>query len=91
MVYFLTAYQYPKSRCYLRHEKYVVTQRSLSPDGSDEISFTRSIIHRLISILEFRPLPRLSSNEQAHLIVLIQTTLEVGGQHDQGESHLFLS
>lgn len=43
----------------------------------DDVSFARPVVTRLIRLLESRPLPNLSLNEQAHLIVLIQTTLEV--------------
>ena len=45
----------------------------------EDMSFCRPVITRLITALETRPLPNLTPNEQAHLIVLIQTTLEVGG------------
>lgn len=43
----------------------------------DIISFSRPIISRLIAALELQTLPNLTTHEQAHLIVLIQTTLEV--------------
>ena len=42
-----------------------------------EEGFSRSLILRLVEILELRPLSGLTPNEQAHLSVLIQTTLEV--------------
>ena len=42
------------------------------------MSFCRPVVTRLITALETHPLPNLTPNEQAHLIVLIQTTLEVG-------------
>jgi len=45
--------------------------------SNDDIAFTRPVISRLIQMLEIRDLPNLSPNEKAHLIVLIQTTLEV--------------
>jgi hypothetical protein len=41
------------------------------------ISFSRPVISRLIAVLESQTLPNLTTHEQAHLIVLIQTTLEV--------------
>ncbi|KAF9566167.1 hypothetical protein CPC08DRAFT_733774 [Agrocybe pediades] len=47
---------------------------------SDQIAFTRPVIDRLLTALESKSLPNLSSNEQAHLIVLIQTTLEIEEQ-----------
>ena len=45
------------------------------PEG---MSFRRPVVTRLITALESHPLPNLTANEQAHLIVLIQTVLEVG-------------
>ena len=42
------------------------------------MSFNRPVVTRLITALESHPLPNLTANEQAHLIVLIQTVLEVG-------------
>jgi hypothetical protein len=42
------------------------------------MSFHRPVVARLITALESHPLPNLTANEQAHLIVLIQTVLEVG-------------
>ena len=44
---------------------------------SDRTGFSRSLVFRLIEALEGHPLPRLTPNEHAHLLVLIQTTLEV--------------
>jgi hypothetical protein len=43
----------------------------------DDQSFSRSLIERLLSRLEEAPLPHLSPNEHAHLLVLIQAMLEV--------------
>ena len=54
---------------------YLGTNASFS--SNDDIAFTRPVISRLIQMLEIRDLPNLSPNEKAHLIVLIQTTLEV--------------
>ncbi|KAG8219687.1 RAVE protein 1 C terminal-domain-containing protein [Butyriboletus roseoflavus] len=45
----------------------------------DEV-FSRSLVESLIEQLEGQPLPHLSPNEHAHLIVLIQTTLEIDEQ-----------
>ena len=42
------------------------------------MSFRRPVVTRLITALESHSLPNLTANEQAHLIVLIQTVLEVG-------------
>ncbi|KAG6911550.1 hypothetical protein DXG01_011852 [Tephrocybe rancida] len=45
-----------------------------------EESFSRSLVMNLIDALETSPLPHLTVNEQAHLLVLIQTTLEIDEQ-----------
>jgi hypothetical protein len=43
----------------------------------DDQGFSRSLIERLLGRLEEVPLPHLSPNEHAHLLVLIQAMLEV--------------
>lgn len=43
----------------------------------EDQEFSRSMIERLLSRLEAVPLPHLSPNEHAHLLVLIQAMLEV--------------
>ena len=43
----------------------------------EEPVFSRHMVETLIEQLEARPIPRLTPNEHAHLLVLIQTTLEV--------------
>lgn len=43
----------------------------------EDQGFSRSMIERLLSHLEAVPLPHLSPNEHAHLLVLIQAMLEV--------------
>ncbi|EGO30925.1 hypothetical protein SERLADRAFT_432587 [Serpula lacrymans var. lacrymans S7.9] len=43
--------------------------------------FSRPLVMSLIENLEAQPLPHLTPNEHAHLLVLIQTTLEVDEQH----------
>jgi len=43
----------------------------------EDQGFSRSMIERLLSRLEAVPLPHLSPNEHAHLLVLIQAMLEV--------------
>lgn len=45
--------------------------------SDSEQGFSRVLVNRLVERLEEKPLPHLTVNEQAHLIVLIQTTLEV--------------
>ncbi|KAL0951404.1 hypothetical protein HGRIS_008099 [Hohenbuehelia grisea] len=47
---------------------------------SDDEGFSRPLVLRLIENLEAEPLPNLSPNEHAHLLVLIQTTLEIDEQ-----------
>jgi hypothetical protein len=44
---------------------------------SDDQGFSRSLIERLLGRLEASPLPHLTANEHAHLLVLIQAMLEV--------------
>ncbi|KAH9969083.1 WD repeat-containing protein [Russula dissimulans] len=46
-------------------------------DELDDQGFSRSLIERLLSHLEAVPLPYLTPNEHAHLLVLIQAMLEV--------------
>ncbi|KAF8634403.1 hypothetical protein AX15_000855 [Amanita polypyramis BW_CC] len=49
-------------------------------DNAEEQGFSRQLVTHLIDALENRPLPYLTPNEQAHLLVLIQTTLEIEEQ-----------
>lgn len=49
----------------------------LIPNRPDDQGFSRSLIERLLSHLEAVPLPHLTPNEHAHLLVLIQAMLEV--------------
>ncbi|KAF8140396.1 RAVE protein 1 C terminal-domain-containing protein [Boletus edulis] len=53
-----------------------------SPEQLDPVDavFSGSLVESLIEQLETQPLPHLSPNEHAHLIVLIQTTLEIDEQ-----------
>jgi hypothetical protein len=44
---------------------------------SEEEGFSRPVVVRLLEALEAQPLPHLTPNEHSHLMVLIQTTLEV--------------
>lgn len=41
--------------------------------------FSRELVDRLVRSLEEHPLPHLTPSEMEHLIVLIQTTVEVSG------------
>ena len=45
--------------------------------SDDPNAFSRRLVERLLKKLEQQQLPHLSETEQAHLIVMIQTTLEV--------------
>jgi len=47
------------------------------PRRDDELAFNRPTVERLVQVLEKHPLPTLSENEQAHLIVLVKATLKV--------------
>ncbi|KAL4070811.1 RAVE protein 1 C terminal-domain-containing protein [Scleroderma citrinum] len=47
---------------------------------SEDRGFSRPLVESLIERLEARPLPHLTPNEHAHLIVLIQTALEIDEQ-----------
>ncbi|KAA1467902.1 hypothetical protein DENSPDRAFT_906985 [Dentipellis sp. KUC8613] len=46
-------------------------------DEADDEGFSRALVERLLQRLEAEPLPHLTPNEHAHLLVLIQATLEV--------------
>ncbi|KAL1677484.1 RAVE protein 1 C terminal-domain-containing protein [Schizophyllum commune] len=46
-------------------------------DDSEEEGFSRKLVARLLEALERNPLPYLTPSERAHLVVLIQTTLEI--------------
>ncbi|KAJ7596877.1 RAVE protein 1 C terminal-domain-containing protein [Mycena floridula] len=56
-------------------------------DESDDEAFSRPVVVKLIEDLETRPLPHLTPNEQAHLMVLIQTTLEIEEQRRSLDSN----
>ncbi|KAF5384978.1 hypothetical protein D9615_001393 [Tricholomella constricta] len=47
---------------------------------SDEEAFSRPLVKQLINALEACPLPHLTPNEQAHLLALVQATLEIDEQ-----------
>ncbi|KAH7334362.1 RAVE protein 1 C terminal-domain-containing protein [Rhizoctonia solani] len=51
-----------------------------SADDEDPHSFSRRLVERLLSKLEQQRPPHLSETENAHLIVMIQTTLEIDEQ-----------
>ena len=54
---------------------------------SSATTFGPVLVSKLIARLEGSPLPNLSLNEMAHLIVLVQTTLEVPFHHCNSPSH----
>ncbi|KAF9229125.1 hypothetical protein BS17DRAFT_4921 [Gyrodon lividus] len=54
-----------------------------SPEQSESVDdegFSRSVVASLVEHLEAQPLPHFTPNEHAHLIVLVQTTLETDEQ-----------
>lgn len=52
-----------------------------SLDGpEEEQGFSRPLVENLLEALETNPLPHLTPNEHAHLLVLIQATLEIDEQ-----------
>ncbi|KAG8894694.1 regulator of (H+)-ATPase in vacuolar membrane, partial [Tulasnella sp. 408] len=50
------------------------------PDSDIEDMFSRELVDRLVRSLEDHPLPHLTPSEMEHLIVLIQTTIEIDEQ-----------
>ncbi|KAF9455073.1 hypothetical protein P691DRAFT_770160 [Macrolepiota fuliginosa MF-IS2] len=53
---------------------------SMSDGPEEEQGFSRALVENLLEELETNPLPHLTPNEQAHLLVLIQATLEIDEQ-----------
>ncbi|THH06398.1 hypothetical protein EW145_g4114 [Phellinidium pouzarii] len=51
-----------------------------APNDDHEDSFSRSLVQHVIDELETEPLAHLTPNERAHLIVLLQTIIEVDEQ-----------
>ncbi|TDL28114.1 hypothetical protein BD410DRAFT_870276 [Rickenella mellea] len=49
-------------------------------DGPEDGMFSRELVRKLLEQLEAEPLAHLTPNEHAHLVVLIQTTLEIEEQ-----------
>ncbi|KAG6841953.1 hypothetical protein C0991_005133 [Blastosporella zonata] len=65
----------------VRRKKYTSLFNESQPkEEESEQDFSRSLVLDLITALESSPLPHLTPNEQAHLLVLIQTTLEIDEQ-----------
>ncbi|KAF8913010.1 RAVE protein 1 C terminal-domain-containing protein [Gymnopilus junonius] len=60
--------------------KFLFNGSATPNDDNKAIEFTRPVIARLIKVLETHQLPNLTKNEQSHLIILIQTTLEIEEQ-----------
>lgn len=66
---------------YVAKKRYSMLFSEPNPKEDEEKEgFSRPLVTRLIEALETNPLPRLTVNEQAHLSVLIQTTLEIDEQ-----------
>ncbi|THV05992.1 hypothetical protein K435DRAFT_834441 [Dendrothele bispora CBS 962.96] len=64
-----------------RKKKYMMLFNVPSSQNDDEEDgFGRPLVEKLLDTLETEHLPHLTPNEQAHLSVLIQTTLEVDEQ-----------
>lgn len=62
------------------HYGSLFAQRDFDLGLNDEDIFSRPLVQRLLERLDSNPLPHLTPNEQAHLSVLIETTLEVEEQ-----------
>ncbi|KAF8500659.1 WD repeat-containing protein [Hysterangium stoloniferum] len=65
--------------CARSNNEQTLNVKPLFDDGSVQ-AFSKDLVDRTVKHLETSPVPGLTSNEQAHLIVLIQTTLEVDEQ-----------
>lgn len=63
-----------------RKKQYTSLFANGTADFSDDEEFSRASVSRLITYLEQNPLSHLTPNEQAHLVVLIQTTVEIDEQ-----------
>ncbi|KAF9270044.1 WD repeat-containing protein [Marasmius fiardii PR-910] len=61
-------------------KRYTVLFDGPEVSTDEDEGFSRSLVLKLIERLEANPLPRLTPNENAHLLVLIQTTLEIDEQ-----------
>lgn len=57
----------------------------------EEQGFSRSLVEDLLEGLENSPLPHLTPNEHAHLLVLIQATLEVTSSIDLAQCQNLIS
>ncbi|ESK98022.1 wd repeat protein [Moniliophthora roreri MCA 2997] len=64
----------------LHKKRYTILFNGLETKDDEEEGFCRSLVTRLLEKLEMDPLPHLTPNEHAHLLVLIQTTLEIDEQ-----------
>ncbi|KAE9408257.1 WD repeat-containing protein [Gymnopus androsaceus JB14] len=70
------------------HEKrYTVLFDGPQYNDNEEEGFCRPLVTKLIQSLESQPLPHLTPNESASLIVLIQTTLEIDEQRRSLDSN----
>ncbi|KAG7099019.1 hypothetical protein E1B28_000902 [Marasmius oreades] len=64
----------------IHRKRYTVLFDGPGLNTDEEEGFGRSLVLGLIERLEANPLPHLTPNEHAHLLVLIQTTLEIDEQ-----------
>ncbi|CAK5264601.1 unnamed protein product [Mycena citricolor] len=61
-------------------KKYTFLFNGPEPKDEEEDGFNRTLVDRLMTALEKKPLQHLTRNENAHLLGLIQTTLEIDEQ-----------
>lgn len=63
----------------MQKKRYTIlfNENNLVDDGAEEEGFSRKLVARLLDALERDPLPYLTFSERAHLVVLVQTTLEI--------------
>ncbi|KAF5385516.1 hypothetical protein D9757_005413 [Collybiopsis confluens] len=76
-----------KQQTSMTHKKRYTMLFGEPQENDDEEGFGRPLVTKLIQSLESRPLPRLTPNETASLIVLIQTTLEIDEQRRSLDSN----
>ncbi|KAF8641123.1 hypothetical protein AX17_000765 [Amanita inopinata Kibby_2008] len=64
----------------ISRQRYTSLFNGVTEEQGSERVFSRHLVARLMEALENQPLPYLTPNEQAHLLVLLQTTLEIDEQ-----------
>ncbi|GAW06008.1 wd repeat protein [Lentinula edodes] len=78
---------FSKDQSKIAHKKRYTMLFDGPQEDDEEDGFCRPLVSELIERLEFRPLPHLTPNESASLIVLIQTTLEIDEQRRSLDSN----